>query len=224
MGQAESTPSKSHDRRRGENASPDISLWEGVPPPIRWLVQSQVRLLLMNHPGALLYRPEQLHLADYDQQEQRTGAPQALGQYEMRLANAAIRDRSLAPRLQRVLDRLVPSQLTEAQFWDNFFSHVDVTKVRLVTDYLRAQDLHASAKREKLAGWEQQFDSLSAELQEDVKHASEAISAEVIPPEPTAAEVAVGFEPATLPRWAASEDATWAKYAEDGPFEELGIA
>ena len=36
------------------------SLWEGVPKPVLWLVQSQVRLLLTSHSSALLHRPDYL--------------------------------------------------------------------------------------------------------------------------------------------------------------------
>ena len=128
----------------------DISLWEGVPKEILWLVQSQVRMLLTNHASALQQRPEQLQAADEHDKEVRGGQLQL---HEARLAASALRDRSLSPRLQKVLDRLVPSNLTEVQFWDNFFSHVDVIKVRLVTDFLCAQDNHTADQKRKQTEW-----------------------------------------------------------------------
>ena len=54
--------------------------------------------------------------------------------------------------LQRALNRFVgPAQLTEAQFWDNFFSHVDVIKVRIVTDFLSAQDMEERGRAKRHA-------------------------------------------------------------------------
>ena len=69
------------------------------------------------------------------------------------IAHAALRDRVIGARLQRALDRLVPAQLSEAAFWDNFFSHCDVIKVRLVTDYLTAQDQATGERARKHEGW-----------------------------------------------------------------------
>ena len=178
----------------------EVSLWQGVPAQVRWLAQAQVRLLLMNH-EALLYRPEQL--ARFESAERSAGVD--LHDHELKLANAAVRDRSLAPLLQRVLDRLVPSRLVESQFWENFFAHCDVIKVHVVTDYLRAQDLNAQARRERIAGWVDAYDDLPPELQADSKRAAEAW---------------MGFEPRELPRWRmARDEGAWLEYAEGGPWE-----
>lgn len=46
--------------RREEGAELGVSLWEGVPREILWLVHSQVKLLLSSHSAALLHRPEEL--------------------------------------------------------------------------------------------------------------------------------------------------------------------
>ncbi len=196
----------------------EVSLWQGVPAQVRWLAQAQVRLLLMNH-EALLYRPEQL--ARFESSAERSaGAGTDLHDYELKLANAAVRDRSLAPLLQRVLDRLVPSRLVESQFWENLFAHCDVIKVHVVTDYLRAQDLNAQARRERIAGWVDAYDDLPPDLQADSKRAAEAIAAEARAPEPSAAEAWMGFEPRDLPRWRMSRDeGAWLEYAEGGPWE-----
>ena len=148
MGQEQSRPGpegRSGRRRRsdrtseGGSSTADVSLWEGVEPEVLWLVQAQVKLLLHKHGGSLLHRPEQLQTKEDDL---TIGANQELQPHEIRLAVSALRDRRLHPHLQRALDRLVnkegTAQLTEAQFWDNFFSHVDVIKVRIVTDFLSA--------------------------------------------------------------------------------------
>jgi len=47
------------------------------------------------------------------------------------MAAAALRDKTLGPKLQRARDVLVPVRLSEAAFWDHFFSHVDVIKVKV---------------------------------------------------------------------------------------------
>ena len=72
---------------------------------------------------------------------------------QAQLAAAALRDTSLSPILSKTISRFVPAKLTETQFWESFFSHVDVIKVRIVTDYLTSQDLIAEARRRKCDKW-----------------------------------------------------------------------
>ena len=50
-----------YDAQAGSEPAPaGLSVWEGVPPEICWLVQAQVRLLLSHDPEALLLRPKEL--------------------------------------------------------------------------------------------------------------------------------------------------------------------
>lgn len=200
-------------------ADDGISLWEGVPVEVKWLVQSQVRLLLANHTSALATRPEQLQSSDEQEDETRAGH---LAPHETRLAHAALRDRALAPRLQKALDKLVPSQLNEAQFWDNFFSHVDVIKVRLVTDYLCAQDAAQAERAQKHAEWIRLFDSMDVEMRADVRRAAERIAARQQPPPPSALELQMGLDARQTPRWTVDGE-SWLEYVEDGPFEVVKV-
>jgi hypothetical protein len=55
---------------------------------------------------------------------------QAAARSQTQLVAAALRDKVLGPKLQRAREALVPSKLSEPAFWDHFFSHVDVIKVR----------------------------------------------------------------------------------------------
>ena len=92
----------------------------------------------------------------------------------------------MGPALQRALDVLVPGRLSEAVFWNHFFSHVDVIKatpppplahrlpaqtprahpvplggswqVRVVSDHLLAQELLAEARTRKHCEWMDAFD------------------------------------------------------------------
>ncbi|KAL1512325.1 hypothetical protein AB1Y20_005587 [Prymnesium parvum] len=200
---------------KGEEDADGVSLWEGVPPEILWLVHSQVRLLLHNHSAALLHRPEQLQNADEQEQEAREGQLQP---HEARLAHSALRDRVLMPQLQKVLDRIVPAHLNEAQFWDNFFSHVDVIKVRLVTDFLCAQDSYQAELKRKHAEWIRLFDSMEPEMQTDLRRASERIAARQQLPAPSAAELQLGIDTRRTPRWSVDGE-SWLEYVEDGPYE-----
>ena len=59
--------------------------------------------------------------------------------------------------------------LNEAQFCDNLFSHVDVIKVRLVTDFLCAQDNHQTELNRKHAEWLRLFDSMEPEMRSDLR-------------------------------------------------------
>ena len=89
MGAESSTPRGSTASEAGSavaKAAPGGSLWEGVPRDILWLVQAQVRLLLANHPSALLYRPETLSDDPQDDRVQRA----ELQPHEARLAAAAL--------------------------------------------------------------------------------------------------------------------------------------
>ena len=208
------------------NAS-GASLWEGVPPAILWLVQSQVRLLLTHHASSLLDRPElSLEVDDEDEDEDEDGdAPAAsaprrhgtLQPHEHAIAHAALRDRVIGPRLQRALDRLVPSQLSEAAFWDNFFSHVDVIKVRLVTDYLTAQDGVRSERTTKHEGWVQLYEAMEPEMRADVRQAAERIAARQKPPPPSAVELAMGIDSSRSNKRWQPDGEQWLKYVEDGP-------
>ena len=169
MGQEQSRPHLPQRRRTerggaddGGSSTSDLSLWEAVPGEVLWLVQAQVKLLLQKHGGSLLHRPEQLQTKEDDL---TIGSEQELQPHELRLAGSALRDRKLYPHLQRALDRLVPAQLTEAQFWDNFFSHVDVIKVRIGTDFLSAQDIAERTKAKRHAEWVAAFDAFGLQLQ-----------------------------------------------------------
>ena len=142
MGQ-DGSKSKTTDDAGGIGDDSGVSLWEGVPEPVLWLVQAQVRALLTNHSSALAHRPESLQTGGGDDSDDEMMSPRRAGELQMNeaaLAHSALRDKTLAPRLQRALDKLVPAHLSDAAFWDNFFSHVDVIKVQIVTDYLTAQD------------------------------------------------------------------------------------
>ena len=213
MGQEHSRqPRQQHESHADGDA---VSLWEGVPKEILWLVQSQVRLLLTHHSSALQQRPEQLQASDEAEEEERGGHLQP---FEARLATAALRDRVLVPRLQKVLDKLVPAHLTEVQFWDNFFSHVDVIKVRLVTDFLSAQDVRASEQRRKHSEWLRLFDSMDTEMRADLRCAAERIAARQQPPTPSAVELQMGVDSQRAARWSIDGE-SWLEYVEDGPYE-----
>ena len=67
MGAEQSAPSgDGHRTRRGTRHTPSanraayngVSLWEGVPGEVLWLVQAQVKLLLTKYIKTLLHRPE----------------------------------------------------------------------------------------------------------------------------------------------------------------------
>ena len=153
MGAEQSAPSES--KRRGTRHTPSanraayngVSLWEGVPGEVLWLVQAQVKLLLTKYIKTLLHRPEQ-YLTDHSEL-----AGQALAPREAQLAESALNDPALASRLQLVRDRLVPIHLSEEQFWDNFLSHVDVIKLNLVTDFLQSQDRVVKEDAERREQW-----------------------------------------------------------------------
>lgn len=205
----------------GDDDGGSLSLWEGVPEPVLWLVQSQIRTLLANHSSALLYRPESLATgADAAAEEAETDVRRGgeLQTHEAALAHSALRDKALSPRLQRVLDRLVPAHLSEVAFWDNFFSHVDVIKVRLVTDYLTAQDGARAERERKHEGWVQLFDAMEPEMRIDVRRAAERIAARQQPAPPSAIELQMGLDQHRSPRWHPDGEA-WLEYVEDGPFE-----
>mmetsp|Transcript_73332 Transcript_73332/g.145900 ORF Transcript_73332/g.145900 Transcript_73332/m.145900 type:complete len:345 (-) Transcript_73332:120-1154(-) len=193
------------------------SLWTGVPEPVLWLVQAQVRQLISNHSSALLTKPEDL--ADGTRDDNRQGELQP---HEAALAHAALHDRALAPKLQRVLDRLVPAHLSEAAFWDNFFSHVDVLKVRLVTDFLTAQDRAQADRTRKHEEWVRLFDAMEPEMRLDLRRAAERIAARQQPQPLTATEEQLGLNVPRAPRWEPEGEA-WLEYVEDGPHEVLKV-
>lgn len=229
MGQEQSRPgageSRGGRRRRsdrgggeGGSSTSDVSLWEGVEPEVLWLVQSQVKLLLHKHGGSLLHRPEQLQTKEDDL---NIGANQELQPHEIRLAVSALRDRKLHPHLQRALDRLVNkegAQLTEAQFWDNFFSHVDVIKLRVVTDFLQAQDIARADLTKRHDEWVAAYDACSPQLQAEPKRAAELIASQQRPPAPLTVDTGMGLDPPEPTRWAAGGEA-WTEYVEHGPHE-----
>lgn len=217
----------------GDAGSSGPSLWEGVPGPVLSLVQSQVRLLLTQHTSALIHRPESLYLEeDEDDGEEGAeaegtadGSPSApklqssiLAPTDEALAHGALRDRVIGGRLQRALDRLVPSQMSEAAFWDNFFSHVDVIKVRLVTEFLVAREGAAAERTAKHEAWVALYDSMESEMREDVRRAAERIAARQQPRPPSAIELALGLDGQRAPKWTPDGDA-WLEYIEDGPDE-----
>ena len=192
-----SMPSSGRRRRRkdGEDADDgrgENSLWEAVPREVLWLVQSQVQLLLQKHAGSLLHRPEQLQTQEDDL---TLGTQQELQPHEIKMASAALADRKLTPHLQRALHRLVPAQLTEAQFWDNFFSHVDVIKVRIVTDFLSAQDMEERGRAKRHAEWVAAFDACGLQLQAEPKRAAELIAEQQRPPTPPTVDSGMGRAP-----------------------------
>ena len=210
-----------------------VSLWEGVPPPILWLAQSQLKQLLSNHTSALLHRPEQLGAIDSEGEddddddivlddtlssraETRRGPLQP---HEAALAAVALRDKVIGPRLQKALDRLVPARMPEATFWDNFFSHVDVIKVRLVTDYLTAQDGVGAATAAKHARWVQLFDALEPEMRQDVRRAAERIAARQQLPPLSDLEHQLGLDEHRAQRWVPDSSDASLEYVEDGPHE-----
>jgi hypothetical protein len=205
-----------------------------VPPPVLWLVQAQVKLLLTKHWSALLHRPESLTVEDDDDDDlheegqegedmdavARTGDSGRQGPmqpHELELAHAALRDKTIGPKLQKVLDRLVPSRMQEANFWDNFFSHVDVIKVRLVTDFLTAQDAANAERVQKHETWVQLYDSLESDMKSDLRRAAERIAARQQPPPPTSVELALGLDAHRPPRWMPDTSEAWLEYVEDGP-------
>jgi len=197
MGADQSRPSMPSSARRrrhkdGEDADDGIgenSLWEAVPREVLWLVQLQVQLLLQKHAGSLLHRPEQLQTQEDDL---TLGTQQELQPHEIKMASAALADRKLTPHLQRALHRLVPAQLTEAQFWDNFFSHVDVIKVRIVTDFLSAQDMEEKGRAKRHAEWVAAFDACGLQLQAEPKRAAEYIAEQQRPPTPPTVDSGMG--------------------------------
>jgi hypothetical protein len=228
MGQDVSRPGGSRHRDKADDAAAAAggpSLWDGVPSQVLWLIQSQVRLLLTHHASALLHRPDALSVPDdddddYDADDSSMTSPRrvVLQPHEHAIAHAALRDRIIGARLQRALDRLVPAQLTEADFWDNFFSHVDVIKVRLVTDFLTAQDAAATERTTKHEGWVQLFEAMDPEMRSDVRQAAERIAVRQQQPPPSAVELALGLDAARPPRWSPDGE-TWLKYVRDGPHD-----
>ena len=220
---------------------PGSSLWEGVPPAVLWLVQAQVKLLLSNYWPSLEYRPGELleddESSDEDEGEGEDGAaaerpragrgdrdPRRRGHMEPQeaaLAAFALRDKVIGARVQKVLDRLVPSRMSEAAFWDNLFSHIDVIKVRLVTEYLTAEDAASKETAAKHEGWVALYDSMEEEMRTDLRRAAERIAARQQPPQPTASELALGLDAHRPPVWAPNlgEGHGWLEYVEDGPVE-----
>jgi hypothetical protein len=189
MGQ-DGSKSKAADDAGGVGDDSGVSLWEGVPEPVLWLVQAQVRALLTNHSSALAHRPESLQTGGGDDSDDEMMSPRRAGELQMNeaaLAHSALRDKTLAPRLQRALDKLVPAHLSEAAFWDNFFSHVDVIKVQIVTDYLTAQDTARAERMRKHEAWVQLFDAMEPEMRIDLRRAAERIAARQQPPPPVRA-------------------------------------
>lgn len=223
MGQEQSAQARAHHAEVPAAAAGDApSLWEGVPEPVLWLVKEQVRQLLTNHSSALLHRPEALTVHDDDDDGEDAGQQHSgrgrMQPHETSLAHAALRDKTIGPRVQRVLDRLVPTHVSEATFWDNFFSHLDVLKVRLVTDFLTAQDTARAELARKHESWVELFDCLDADMQGDLRRAAERIAARQRPPASTAAELAYGLDSQRQPRWTPDGEA-WLEYVEDGPHE-----
>jgi hypothetical protein len=152
-------------------------------------------------------------------------SPRRAGELQMNeaaLAHSALRDKTLAPRLQRALDKLVPAHLSEAAFWDNFFSHVDVIKVQIVTDYLTAQDTARAERMRKHEAWVQLFDAMEPEMRIDLRRAAERIAARQQPPPPSAVELQLGLDQHRSPCWRPDGEA-WLEYVEDGPFEVLKV-
>mmetsp|Transcript_28655 Transcript_28655/g.78294 ORF Transcript_28655/g.78294 Transcript_28655/m.78294 type:complete len:298 (-) Transcript_28655:242-1135(-) len=195
-----------------ETDSASSILWEGVSDEMRWLVIAQVRVLLNLEPEVLLYRPDQLEGDAND-------VAVELGAHETQLATAALRDKVLGPKLQKARDALVPTKLSEPAFWDHFFSHVDVIKVKIVSDYLRAQELAAEAEKRKRIAWRAAFERFEPPLKADLKRAAEHICKQRPPAHASASEVAAGFDPRSLPRWTAGCTEAWVAYTEDGPWE-----
>lgn len=214
-----------------------VSLWEGVPPPILWLAQSQLKLLLTQYTSSLLQRPEQLAEMDDDDEEEegeetrtagaRPRPPQVrsdarrgpLQPHEAALAAVALRDKAIGARLQKALDRLVPARMPEAAFWDNFFSHVDVIKVRLVTDFLTAQEAARTAAEAKHERWVQLFDAMEPEMRQDVRRAAERIAARQQPPQLSDLEHQLGLDAHRSARWVPESVDASLEYVEDGPHE-----
>lgn len=226
MGQEQSAQARAHHAEVPAAAAGDApSLWEGVPEPVLWLVKEQVRQLLTNHSSALLHRPEALTVHDDDDDGEDAGQQHSgrgrMQPHETSLAHAALRDKTIGPRVQRVLDRLVPTHVSEATFWDNFFSHLDVLKVRLVTDFLTAQDTARAELARKHESWVELFDCLDADMQGDLRRAAERIAARQRPPASTAAELAYGLDSQRQPRWTPDGEA-WLEYVEDGARSTLG--
>lgn len=221
-----------------------VSLWEGVPPAILWLAQSQLKLLLTQYTSALLHRPEQLaeiddgeddHDDDADGHDGVGGSRQGLTSaradarrgplqpHEAALAAVALRDKVIGVRLQKALDRLVPARMSEATFWDNFFSHVDVIKVRLVTDFLTAQEAARAAVETKHERWVQLFDAMEPEMRQDVRRAAERIAARQQPPPLSDLEHQLGLDDHRSARWVPESADASLEYAEDGPHEVAAV-
>lgn len=216
MGADSSKASHAGGGHAGEDTG--VSLWEGVPEPVLWLVQAQVRLLLTNHSSALLHRPESAGPSGDESPRAEMTRGGDLEPHEAALAHAALRDRALAPRLQRVLDRLVPAHLSETVFWDNFFSHVDVLKVRVVTDFLTAQDAVIAERAQKHRNWVQLFDAMEPDMRVDLRRAAERIAARQQQPACSELELQLGLDQHRPPRWQPDAEA-WLEYVEDGPHE-----
>ena len=221
MGAEQSAPSgDGHRTRRGTRHTPSanraayngVSLWEGVPGEVLWLVQAQVKLLLTKYIKTLLHRPEQ-YLTDHSEL-----AGQALAPREAQLAESALNDPALASRLQLVRDRLVPIHLSEEQFWDNFLSHVDVIKLNLVTDFLQSQDRVVKEDAERREQWVAAYDALEPELQLDLKRAAEKIAIEQKVPDPGLVDTHLGIDPPPPLAYAPHGD-SWTEYVEGGPYE-----
>lgn len=202
--------------------SSSMTMWEGVPPSVLWLVQSQVRLLLQHHAALLLHRPDAQFLGDEDDGDAESGEIKTrlaqLDPHDQVLAQCALRDKAIGARLQRAIDWLVPTHLTEGDFWDNFFSHVDVIKVRVVTDYLVTKEAAAAERTTKHETWVQLHNSMDPEMRSDLRRASLRIASRQQPPPPSTAELAMGFDASRTPRWTADSEA-WLEYIEDGPHE-----
>ena len=205
----------------GDSDGTELVLWEGVPDDVRWLVISHVKLLLTNDPEALCFRPDQLEPTDSPDHE--------LDDHEAAAAAAALRDRGLGPLIQKAIDTLVPGSISEATFWEHFFCHVDVLKVKIVSDYLRAQELCADARKRKQEEWLSAFDRCDESLQMDLKRAAEHIAMDVYRATDApgaseadsrrrAEEIALS-EFGSAARWTPGTTEAWLDYTEDGPWE-----
>ena len=132
--------------------------------------------------------------------------------HEHKIAHAALRGRIIGARLQRALDRLVPSQLSEATFWDNIFSHVDLVKVRLATNDLTAQDVATNEREQKHKTWVQLCNAMDPEMQADMRQAAERIASRTHRPAPSAVELAMGLDASPPLRWTPDGE-SYLKYA-----------
>ena len=92
--------------------------------------------------------------------------------------------------------------------------------MRIVTDFLSAQDLVERGHSKRHAEWVAAFDACGLQLQAEPKRAAELIAERQRPPTPPTVDSGMGLEPPEPALWRVGGEA-WTEYVEYGPHEIL---